>query len=346
VTFIKKDRLRGDEAEGRTERGLLKLSWEGELFGVGLFETMAEMYPEHAEVLTACATMEWFNVHYCEPLGHAAGVHISLEEAEKLGREGEEVARHESFKHVAETAIVETIEADELYEHMGKHASSPELKALADDLYEHENALRDWLKSELDGSSDGGEKVFAYLERHGIGRDEAVTPRKRREDVGGDKQELVLAFFDSEDAADAAAAALRKWEKATEYMQVDAIGVLVRDEDGQVKEHKLGRRAGKKGMGIGVALGLIGAIPSGGLSLAGGVLGGGAGGGVIGHFFHKGLKMSDEDAARISGDLDAGRAAVGVLAWDFETEAVSDRLKELGGTPQTHEVTKLTDETG
>ena len=99
-------------------------------------------------------------------------------------------------------------------------------------------------------------------------------------------------------------------------------------------------------MGIGVALGLVAAIPTGGLSLAGGVLGGAAGGGIIGRFFHKGLKMSDEDAARISDDLDAGRAAVGVLAWDFETEAVSDRLKELGGTPQTHEVTKLTDETG
>jgi hypothetical protein len=49
--------------------------------------------------------------------------------------------------------------------------------------------------------------------------------------------------------------------------------------------------------------------------------------------------MTDEDAARIGRELDAGHAAVGVLTWDCETDAVSERLKELGGTPQTHEVT-------
>ncbi|WP_137988395.1 hypothetical protein [Streptomyces vilmorinianum] len=341
MTFVEKKRL----DVGRSEKALLKVSWEGELFGVGLFEAAAERFPEHADVFTACATMEWINIHDCEPLGHSLGVHITLEEAEKLGREGEAFARHLSFKHLAEITSIETAEADELYEHMGKHTDSPELKTLADDLYDHENALRDWMKSELAGNSDGGEKVFAWLERHGVSRSEAITPRKLREDVGGDKQELVLAFFDTEDAADAAAETLRNWEKASEYMRVDAIGVLVKDDNGKVKEHKLGRRAGKHGMGIGVALGVVAAIPTGGLSLAGGLLGGAAGGGVIGQFFHKGLKMSDEDATRISGELDAGHAAVGVLTWDFETQAVSDKLTELGGTPQTHEVAKLPAET-
>lgn len=110
----------------------------------------------------------------------------------------------------------ETKGADELYKQLGKGAKTPELKALADDSFAHENAMRDWLKSEMDGKSDGGEKVFAYLERHGISREEAVTPRERREDVGGDKQHLLLAFFDSEAAADQAAQALKNWEKATE----------------------------------------------------------------------------------------------------------------------------------
>ncbi|WP_189133585.1 hypothetical protein [Wenjunlia tyrosinilytica] len=59
------------------------------------------------------------------------------------------------------------------------------------------------------------------------------------------------------------------------------------------REHKLGRQAGKRGMGVGVALGLIAAIPTGGLSLVGGVLGGRAGCGIIGEFFHKGLKKDD-----------------------------------------------------
>jgi hypothetical protein len=61
------------------------------------------------------------------------------------------------------------------------------------------------------------------------------------------------------------------------------------------------------------------------------------GGGLIGEFFHKGLKMTDEDVARIGRELYAGHAAVGVLTWDFETEAVADKLKDFGGTPQTHE---------
>jgi uncharacterized membrane protein len=202
--------------------------------------------------------------------------------------------------------------------------------------------LRDWLKSELDGKSDGAEKIFAYLERNGITREEAVIPRKDREDRGGNKQQLVLAFFDTEDAADQAAKALKDWEKATEYMKVDGIGVLVNDDDGKVKEPKLGKRAGKRGMGIGVALGLVGAIPTAGYSPVGGILG--AGGTAIGQFFHKGLKMTDEDAARIGRELDAGHAAVGVLTWDSETKAVADKLKDLGGTPQTHEVAKLTTE--
>jgi uncharacterized membrane protein len=159
--------------------------------------------------------------------------------------------------------------------------------------------------------------------------------------VGGDKQHLVLAFFDIEAAADQAAEALKNWEKATEYMKVDAIGVVAKDENGKVKEHKLGKRAGKKGMGIGVALGVIAAIPTGGLSLIGSAAGGAVGGGVIGEFFHKGLKMTDEDVARIGRELDAGHAAVGVLTWDFETEAVAEKLKELGGTPETHEVAKV-----
>jgi uncharacterized membrane protein len=337
VTFIERHRF----GRGHGERAWLKMSWEGEIFGVGMFEVMAEMYPEYADEATACAHMEWLNIHRCEDFGHDSGVHVSLEQAEKLGREGAGLVRKHSFEHVAKLTIAETPAADKMYELLGKGAGSPELKALADDLVEHENALRDWLKSELDGKSDGAEKVFAYLERHGVAKEEAVIPRKDREDFGGDTQQLVLAFFTSEDAADEAARAMRDWEKASEYMKVDAVGLLVKDENGLVKEHKLGKRAGKKGMGVGVALGVVAAIPTGGLSLVGGAAGGAAGGGVIGKFFHKGLKMTDEDAAQIGGELDAGHAAVGVLAWDSETDAVTAKLRELGGAPQTHEVAKL-----
>jgi uncharacterized membrane protein len=339
MSFVEKHRFAGS----RTEQAMLKIAWEGEIFGVGMFETLAEMYPDHAKVLTAIATMEWFNTHYCEAFGHDAGMSVSLEQAEWLGREGAAFARHlRTFKSAADVMIVETEEAVLLYQLLSKGARTPELKALGDDFQLHEPAIRDWFRSELEGKPDGGENIFAYLERHGITREEAVIPRKLREDLGGDKQQLVLAFFANEAAADQAAEALKNWEKASEYMKVDAIGVLVKDKEGKVKEHKLGRRAGKKGMGIGIALGLIASIATGGLSLVGGALAGAVGGGIIGEFFHKGLKMTDEDVARVGRELDIGHAAVGVLTWDFETEVVAKKLQDLGGTPRTHEVAKVT----
>ena len=133
---------------------MLKIAWEGELFGVGMFETLAEMYPDHADEFTACATLEWFNVHYCEPFGHAAGMHVTLERAEKLGREGAAFARHiHSFDGVAKVGIEETKEADEIYKQLSKRAGSPELKVLGEDLLAHENALRDWMQAAASASS-------------------------------------------------------------------------------------------------------------------------------------------------------------------------------------------------
>lgn len=325
-----------------TEQALLKIAWEGEIFGVGLFEALTQKFPEHAGVLTACATMEWLNVHLCEDAGHDAGIHVSLEDVERLGREGEAFARHSgSFDTLAHLAITETAAVDPLYERLIKGGDTPGLAQLGEDLLAHENALRDYMRSELAGESDGGAEIFAYLERHGISNDEAITPRQRRQDMGGDTQHLVLASFADEAAADAATAALKAWEKASEYLKVDAIGVLVKDEDGRVKQRKLGKTAGKKGMGVGIVLGLIAAIPTAGLSLAAGAVGGGVGGGIIGHFLHKGLDLTDDDVARINEELDGGRAMVGVLAWDFETEAIAAKLAELGGTP--HRILDVTD---
>jgi hypothetical protein len=65
MTFLDKQRF-----VGRTEHEMLKASWEGEIFGVGMMEALAKRYPEHADHATACATMEWFNVHRCEEFGH------------------------------------------------------------------------------------------------------------------------------------------------------------------------------------------------------------------------------------------------------------------------------------
>ena len=273
MTFVEKHRFEG----GRTEREILKIAWEGEIFGAGQFESMAERYTERAPELTACATTEWLNAHLCEDFGHAAGVHVCIEQAERLGNEGETLAGlSRSFHAAARMTIVETLPADPLYERLSSCARTSELAQLGKDLLEHEDAPRTWMRSELDRESNGVKGVFAYLDRQGISREDAVMPRKRREERAGDRQRLVLATFASESNADRAAKAMKNWEMATEYMKVDAIGVLVKNEDGNVKQ------AGKKGTGIGVVLGLIAAIPTGGPSLPGGAIGGAVGGGIIG----------------------------------------------------------------
>jgi uncharacterized membrane protein len=148
--------------------------------------------------------------------------------------------------------------------------------------------------------------------------------------------QLVLAFFDSEDAADEAAAALKEWDQATEEIKLGNVGVLVKDEGGQIKEHKLGPRAGKKGAGIGLVLGILAAPFTAGLSLLGGAAAGAASGGIVGTLFRKG--MPKEDVDRISAELEAGHAAVGALVEEGDAAQVTAKLAELGGQPQAHEV--------
>jgi uncharacterized membrane protein len=78
---------------------------------------------------------------------------------------------------------------------------------------------------------------------------------------------LVLAFFDNESVADKAVESLKKWDKANADIKVGAIGVLVKDKNGKIKTHKLGKRDTVKGAGVGLILGIIAAIPSGGIAL-------------------------------------------------------------------------------
>ena len=60
----------------------------------------------------------------------------------------------------------------------------------------------------------------------------------------------------------------------------------------------------------------------------------------VGAFFHKVLGLSKDDLTRIGGELDGGKAAVGILAPPDEAAAVSVKLAELGGVPEAHEVTE------
>ena len=139
-------------------------------------------------------------------------------------------------------------------------------------------------------------------------------------------RQLVLSFFAGELAADNAAVAL----KDSGITHGDAIGILALDSGGKLKQDKVGARSTGKGAAIGGALFLLGPAV-----LGVGVLGGTAAGAL----HHKNLGLSDADKARLTVDLNAGKAAVGVLAHSDSAPAISDRLTQLGGStrgPRAH----------
>jgi hypothetical protein len=139
-------------------------------------------------------------------------------------------------------------------------------------------------------------------------------------------RQLVLAVFKDEPAADSAAVAL----KDSGIAHKDAIGIMALNSDGELKQEKVGARSSGKGAAIGGVLSLLGPV-----GLGAGLVGGAA----IGAFHHKGLGLTDADKERIGGELTSGKAALGVLA-DFKSvPAISDRLTQLGGTPEAHQVT-------
>jgi uncharacterized membrane protein len=145
-------------------------------------------------------------------------------------------------------------------------------------------------------------------------------------------KQLVIAFFENEGAADGAVDEIKQWDKASKEVKLGAIGVLAKDDEGKIKAHKVGKRKTGTGAVVGALVGVL----SGGVT----VVGGAVVGGILGAFFHKGLGLSKDDLARFDDELDGGRAAVAILAEADEAGDVSAKLAELGGEPETHEVTE------
>ena len=126
-------------------------------------------------------------------------------------------------------------------------------------------------------------------------------------------------------AADSAAMAL----KDSGIAHGDAIGILTLDAKGMLKQDKVGARSTGKGAAIGGALFLLGPA-----ILGVGVIGGTAAGAL----HHKNLGLSDADKARLAVELNEGKAAVGVLSHYDTASAISDRLTQLGGASEAHEL--------
>jgi uncharacterized membrane protein len=142
-------------------------------------------------------------------------------------------------------------------------------------------------------------------------------------------KKVVLAIYKDEPAADAAVASLKEWDKSDDRVKLNAIGVLVLDEKGDVKTHKMGKRSIAKGGGIGLILALLTPV---------GVTAGVVGGGLLGALHRKGLGLNERDQDRIGLELIDGKAAVGVLAKADQADAIMEKMKELGGEPEVHAV--------
>ena len=146
---------------------------------------------------------------------------------------------------------------------------------------------------------------------------------------------LVLAIFDDEASADAAAKGLNRWasreaaNKMIDTHPVQAMGVLVLDADGKLKTEKLGPRSIGVGAGIGVILAALTPV-----GMAVGIIGGG----ILGARHHKSLIISSDDRERLGRELQGGKAALGVMTDKTNVAAVSAELASLGGTIEVHDL--------
>lgn len=132
---------------------------------------------------------------------------------------------------------------------------------------------------------------------------------------------MVLAIFHDQVSAETAAGRL----KGLGVAKRDAMGVLVLNEKGELRDQKVGKRSTGKGAGVGAIAALCTPI---------GLVAGLIGGGLLGSLHHKGLGLDQADRDRIGGRLQGGKAAVGVLAPVAEATFVADTLADLGGNPE------------
>ena len=148
-------------------------------------------------------------------------------------------------------------------------------------------------------------------------------------------RQLVLATFADEASADAAAEGLTRWAaqaasaKLIDTHQIQAMGVLVFDENGKLKTEKLGPRSIGLGVGIGVILAALTPV-----GMAVGIIGGG----ILGARHHKSLIISSDARERLGHELQGGKAALGVITDKTSAEAISAELISLGGQAETHDL--------
>ena len=146
------------------------------------------------------------------------------------------------------------------------------------------------------------------------------------------RERAVLAYFDSAAQADQAAQELMRWDKDDDLIGLDTIGILTKDADGKLETKNLSARNTGKGALVGLGLGALAAVVSGGLTLLPAAVGGAAGGGLAGSRSKRGLGLSDDDLQQLRAALEGGRAALLVLCDPHEVAVTTALLTAAGGT--------------
>jgi uncharacterized membrane protein len=151
-----------------------------------------------------------------------------------------------------------------------------------------------------------------------------------------DKNErLVIGYFPNKEQAEHAVDALRHWDTSNAAVKLGNIGIMIQ-EDGKLKT-SVPRKAGK-GAALGLGIGAIAGILSGGMTIVGGLIVGGVVGGALGALFKKSLGLSPEDMQKIASHLEGGLAAVVVMCDDYEVDGVVADLKQSGGTVESFDM--------
>jgi len=151
-------------------------------------------------------------------------------------------------------------------------------------------------------------------------------------------EHAVIATFDSSAQAEQAANDLLDWEKTNPDISLGAIGVLTKNDKGDIKTKSYGARNTPRGAKVGLGIGVLAAVASVGLTLIPTAIGGAIGGAAAGSLSRKGLGLTDAEEKRLSSDLDGGCAAILVTCNDSEVKAITDYLMLEGGRTLNHPI--------
>src|SRR5215470_4669055 len=123
-------------------------------------------------------------------------------------------------------------------------------------------------------------------------------------------EHAVIAVFDDPTKAEPAAHDLMDWDKANDDIKLGAVGLITRDGgdwgQGEIKTKNFSSRNTGKGAKIGLGLGVLAAVASGGLTLVPGAIGGVVAGAAVGSVSRTGLGITDDERQQLVGELDGG----------------------------------------